>query len=249
MGTGRSFIIPTSTGQDPGAAEMVTRRVGTCRVSPCTHVMGSRDLVSLRGGRICAWTRLTALPESNNALNGRPLIFVIASGAPVGRSWCRTQPASHVRAWGEGGAVGIDSSGGLGPAVLSICREMPSGTRCSGTTLRGKGGARSPASRRWAASASSIASTNSSVVVGFRIPTACRWVRGRARRRRSITTRSVTWAAVDAPSMSQCWARSESLAAWACAGRRGWYTHSWKHWAAHTGDSPTRARISLLMSS
>ncbi len=33
MGTGRSFITPTSTGQAPGAAEMVTLRAGTCRVA------------------------------------------------------------------------------------------------------------------------------------------------------------------------------------------------------------------------
>ncbi len=44
--TGRSRTMPTSMGQDPVAAETVTRRVGTCCVSPCTQVIGSRVLVS-----------------------------------------------------------------------------------------------------------------------------------------------------------------------------------------------------------
>ncbi len=147
------------------------------------------------------------------------------------------------------GAVGIDSSWGSGAAVLSIGHEMPSGTRCSGATLQGKGVTRSPALRRWAASASSIASTSSNVVVGFRMPTAWRKTRGRARRRRSITTRSVTWAAVSVPTISQWCARRVSSAAWTRAGCRGWYVQSWKYWVAHTGDSPTRARISLFTSS
>ncbi len=126
---------------------------------------------------------------------------------------------------------------------------MPSGACCPRATLRGKGGTRSPASRRRAASASSIASTSSDVVVGFRMSTAWRKTRGRARRRRSITTRSVTWAAVGVPTISQCCARRESLAAWARGGCRGWYVQSWKCWATHTGESPTRARISLFTSS
>ncbi len=43
-GTGRSFITPTSMGQVPGAAEMVTRRAGTWRVSPWTQVIGRNVL-------------------------------------------------------------------------------------------------------------------------------------------------------------------------------------------------------------
>ncbi len=78
------------------------------------------------------------------------MILTSAVGAPLGGSWCNTQPATQGRALGDEGAVGIDSSTGSGAAALSIGREMPSGARCSGTTLRGKGGTRSPpASRRW----------------------------------------------------------------------------------------------------
>ncbi len=70
-GTGRSFSTPTSTGQAPDAAEMVTLRTGTCRVSPCTHVIGKEDFVSPQGARTQGCIRLTALPESSRAGNGR----------------------------------------------------------------------------------------------------------------------------------------------------------------------------------
>ncbi len=156
-GTGRSFITPTSTGQDPGAAAMVTRRAGTCRVSPWTQVIGRNDLYSVRGARTWDWTRLTVLPESRTARNGFPLTFTSASGAPVGRSWCTMQPASQVRVGGVGGSVGMGSSRGEGTAGLLWCGGMPSGARCSWPTLRGNGGALSPASRCWAASSSSMA--------------------------------------------------------------------------------------------
>ncbi len=63
-GTGRSSTMPTSMGQVPGLAEMLTHLAGTSRVSPWTQVMGRRDLVPTFGGRTAGWTRLTALPES-----------------------------------------------------------------------------------------------------------------------------------------------------------------------------------------
>uniref|UniRef100_A0A8C1NZK6 Voltage-dependent L-type calcium channel subunit alpha n=1 Tax=Cyprinus carpio TaxID=7962 RepID=A0A8C1NZK6_CYPCA len=50
------------------AAEIVTRRAGTYRVSPCTQVIGNWALLSLRRGSTWVWTRLMALPESNRAL-------------------------------------------------------------------------------------------------------------------------------------------------------------------------------------
>ncbi len=247
-GTGRSFITPTSTGQDPGAAAMVTRRAGTCRVSPWTQVIGRNDLYSVRGARTWDWTRLTVLPESRMARNGFPLTFTSASAAPAGRSWCTMQPASQVRVGGVGGSVGMGSSRGEGTAGLLWCRGMPSGARRSWPTLRGNSGALSPTSRCWAASASSMAPTSSSVVVEFLMPTACRWERGRARRRRSMTTRSATWAAEGDPSSNQWCASRVSSAAWARAGSRGLYSHSWNCWAVQIEDKPSRARISCFTS-
>ncbi len=181
--------------------------------------------------------------------NSFPLTFTSVSCAPVGRSRCTMQPASQVRAGGVGGSVGMGSSRGEGAAGLLMCRGVPSGTRRSWPTLRGNGGALSPVSRCWVVSASSMASTSSSVVVGFLIPTACRWERGRARRSRSMTTRSATCAADGFPSSSQCCANRMSSAAWARAGSRDLYSHTWKCCAAHTADRPSRARISRLTSS
>ncbi len=54
-------------GQEPGAAEIVTRRVGTWRVSPWTQVIGRTALDPGRGETTVDWTRLTALPESRRA--------------------------------------------------------------------------------------------------------------------------------------------------------------------------------------
>lgn len=66
-GTGRSLMIPTSIGQAPGLVEMVTCRIGTCRVSPCTQVIGRHALAPTFGGNTAVWIRRTALPESNRA--------------------------------------------------------------------------------------------------------------------------------------------------------------------------------------
>ncbi len=83
---------------------------------------------------------------------------------------------------------------------------------------------------------------------GLRMPTACRRGRGSARRYRSTTTRSATWAALGFPASNQCWARRVSSAAWARAVNRPLYSHVRKSWAAAMGDRPTRARISLRSS-
>ncbi len=99
------------------------------------------------------------------------------------------------------------------------------------------------------ASANSMASTSSPMVCGFRIPAACRRGRGRARRNRSTTTRSVTWAALGSPASSQCCERRDSSAAWARAGTRLLYSQAWNNWAAEMGERPTRARISFRSSS
>ncbi len=231
-----------------GVAGQRGARRGWNRWRPGAHVMGRKVLYSMRGERRWDCTRLTALPESRMARNGLPLIFTSNSGAPAGRSRCTMHPASQVRAGAVGASVGMGSSCGEGGPGLLSGRWVPSGVRRSWTTLRGNGGARSPASRCWAASASSIASTSSEVVVGLLIPTACRWERGRAQRKGSTTTRSATWLADGDPSSSQCCARRMSSAAWARAGRRGLYSHSWKYCAAQMGDRPRRAKISFLTS-
>ncbi len=114
-----------------------------CRVCPCTQVIGRNALVSPWDARMRDCTRLTALPESSRAGNGRPLIFTSASGAPAERSQCTIQPVSHVHT----GGVGTGSSLGAGAAGLITGRRVPSGARRSWTTLRGNGGARSPASQ------------------------------------------------------------------------------------------------------
>ncbi len=145
--------------------------------------------------------------------------------------------------------MGIGSSCVPETAGLPTVRGVPSGVRRSWNTLWGNGGARSPASRHCVASANSMASTSSPMVCGFRIPAACRSGRGRARRNRSTTTRSVTWAALGSPASSQCCERRESSAAWARAGIRLLYSQAWNNWAAEMGERPTRARIYFRSSS
>ncbi|XDV22992.1 hypothetical protein PO909_027729 [Leuciscus waleckii] len=109
--------------------------------------------------------------QENGAAAG-PLHWAPPTATQLGLTGCVASLSRAFRALGEEGAVGMDSSCGSGAAVLLIGHEVPSGARCSGAILRRKGGAHSPASRRWSASASSIASTSSDVVVGFRMPTA-----------------------------------------------------------------------------
>ncbi len=109
--------------------------------------------------------------------------------------------------------MGIGSSCGTGAAGLPTGLKVPSGERRSWGTLRGIG-IRSPASRRWAASANSMASTSSPTVSGFRMPAACRMGRGSARSKRSTTTRSATWAALGSPARSQWRVRRDRSAAW-----------------------------------
>ncbi len=162
-----------------------------------------------------------------------------------GGSWCSIQPASQARRGAVGGSVGIGSSCGTGAAGLPTGLKVPSGERRSWGTLRGIG-IRSPASRRWAASANSMASTSSPTVSGFRMPAACRMGRGSARSKRSTTTRSATWAALGSPARSQWRVRRDRSAAWARAGNRLEYSHSCTSWAAATGESPTRDRIFFL---
>ncbi len=144
--------------------------------------------------------------------------------------------------------MGIGSSCGTGAAGLTY---WPKGTLRRASLLGHPSGIgiRSPASRRWAASANSMASTSSPTVSGFRMPAACRMGRGSARSKRSTTTRSATWAALGSPARSQWRVRRDRSAAWARAGNRLEYSHSCTSWAAVTGESPTRDRISFLRSS
>ncbi len=121
------ILQATSTGQAPGAAEMVTLRTGTCWVSPCRHVIRREALVSKQGARMQGCIRLTVLPESSTAGNGRPLILTSAPGAPTDRSQCTIQPANHVRLGGVRPSVGMGSSLGVGAAGRSTGRRVPSG--------------------------------------------------------------------------------------------------------------------------
>ncbi len=110
-------------GHSPGR-----RQPETCRVSPCTQVIGREALVSPWGARTSDCTRLITLPESNRARNRRPLIFMYASGAPAGRSRCTIQPANHVCTGGVGTSIGMGSSLGVGAAGLPTGCRAPSGT-------------------------------------------------------------------------------------------------------------------------
>ncbi len=141
--------------------------------------------------------RLTILPESSTVGNGRPLILSSAPGAPTDRSQCTIQPANHVRPggvrwhglvprWGSRRLL-YWSPGALWCALLwetAVLAPQHPGI-----------GQHPPApqprrvQQQWAK---------------FHIPTAWRWVLRRARRSRSMTTRSATRAAVGSPSKSQC---------------------------------------------
>ncbi len=222
-GTGRSFTIPTSKCQVPGFAVMATRRVGTWCVSPCMHLMGILALESASGANTAGETKLIALPVSNSAWKERPLTLTRAWRASCGGSRCTAQPASQVRGGERVGSVGMGSSWLPGTAGLLTVHWGPSGERRSWYTLRGNGGALSPASCRRVASASSTPSTASPTVRGFLIPAACRRGRGSALRNRSTTTRSATWEALGFPARSQC------SAAWARAGTLPSYCHDEVH--------------------
>ncbi len=100
------------------------------RVSVHTNDQGEA-LVSPWGVKTSDCTRLTALPESNRARNGWPLIFMSTSGAPVCRSRCTIQPANHVRMGGVRTSVGMGSSLGVGAAGLPTGCRVPSGERRS----------------------------------------------------------------------------------------------------------------------
>lgn len=87
--------MPTSKGQEPGSADVMTCLSGTLRVSSCTHVMGMVIFPSDRCRYSAGWTRVTELPDSNVAVTGSPSSLTTLSGAPDGRELCITQPASH----------------------------------------------------------------------------------------------------------------------------------------------------------
>ncbi|XP_059401032.1 uncharacterized protein LOC132132609 [Carassius carassius] len=211
--------------------------------------MERRALVPTSGGNREDWTRLTALTESSRAVYRRLLMKTLVWGASRGGSKWTAQPASQARLGEGGGSIGIGSSCMQGTADLLAVRWVSSGMRRSWYTLRGNGGAHSPASRHIVISASSTASMSSPMVCGFLIPAACRRGRGRAYKYRSTTTHSATWAVLGLPASNQCWASRLISAAWARAGNRLLYSQARNNWAVMMGDKPTHARISFRSSS
>lgn len=118
MGMGRSFTIPTLTDQAPGVAEIVTRRAGTCRVSPCIHVIGRTAFVTLRGGRRWDWMRLTVLPESSRARNG-----CLQGLQPAGLGVQCSLPAMSERGLRGPLLASVRPAGREPPACLAVTRE------------------------------------------------------------------------------------------------------------------------------
>ncbi len=220
-------------GQVPDPAEMVTLRAGTCRVSPCTHVMGRKVLYSLRGERRWDFTRLTALPESRTARVRFPLILTATSGAPAGRSRCMMQPASQVRA-GPGGSL-------CGHGFITWRRRTRPAQWSLGAFRRASLLDHPPG--KWRRSLPGIPllgcirqlycldefSGGGWVLHPDRLP-----VRSGKCSEKAVYHHPLGHLA--------------SSAAWARAGRRGLYSHSWKCWAAQIGESPRRARISFFTS-
>ncbi len=88
-------------------------------------MIGKEDFVSPQGARTQGCIRLTALPESSRAGNGRPLILTSAPGAPTGRSRCIIQPANHVRPGGVRPSVGMGSSLCVGAPVALLVAGCP----------------------------------------------------------------------------------------------------------------------------
>ncbi|KAA0702443.1 Tyrosine-protein kinase receptor UFO [Triplophysa tibetana] len=98
-----------------------------------------------------------------------------------GRTWFR----GYLVTW-EPGSVGMGSTWGVAAPGLSTLLEVPSAGHHPRYTLRGSPTALSPKSRAAEASASSTASTTSRMLVGPRMPTVVRYLRGRDRKRRSL---------------------------------------------------------------